>query len=109
MSDEPRSGCGCAVPAAVFIVGAVVGGFLGLLAGGIMATTRHYHDHFLSELSATEPALRADPEFKALRIEESSDGELYLHGTVPTHAAKNDYWTLSQGPLAKPALTRQCV
>jgi hypothetical protein len=88
MSEEPNRGAGCAALAAVFICGAIIGGFVGFFAGGIAAGTRHFHDQFLSRQSAIEPALRADPEFKALRIEECSTGELHLHGPVPTDASK---------------------
>jgi hypothetical protein len=72
----------------VFVVGGILGAVVGGFCVALGDSMQHHHDHFLWELSEIEPAIRADPEFKVLTIEERSDGELRLYGAVPTDASK---------------------
>ena len=91
MSDEPRK-LGCLGVAAIFLagsfVGVVVGGAIGFALGGIQGERGRYNARYLEERAAVSPAIEKDPAFKAVKIEEKSDGGIWLSGEVPTTADK---------------------
>jgi hypothetical protein len=82
MSDSGRSGCIGA------FFGIVFGGVAGLLIGGVAADRNLYHKRYLEERSAFAPLIESDSAFKAVAINERSDGGIWVSGSVPTDADK---------------------
>jgi hypothetical protein len=67
-----------------FIAGAVLGGLVCFIAGGIIGQMQLQHDRYTEERRAVVPALQKDPAFKAVEIHEFTGGGIWLGGHVPT-------------------------
>jgi hypothetical protein len=91
MSDEQR-GRGCGEVAGLFLVVALVVALLavgiGYVIGELNATSQLYHQRYLEERAAIEPAVSNDPAFKSVEIHERSDGGIVLRGSVATASDK---------------------
>jgi hypothetical protein len=89
MSDESREP-GCIFVFGSFLAGALLGvivaGTLGVILGAVAGERGRYHARYREEREAVVPAIEKDPAFKAVEIEEKSDGGIELSGSVPTPA-----------------------
>jgi hypothetical protein len=86
MSESRLLGCGATIGA--FTAGALLGGMVCLIVGGIIGQTQLQHDRYTEERQSVEPALQKDSAFKAIEIHEYTGGGIYLIGRVVTEADK---------------------
>jgi hypothetical protein len=86
MSEARLEGCGATIGA--FIAGALLGGMVCFIVGGIIGQKQLQHARYTEERQAVEPALQKDPAFKAVEINEYTGGGIYLTGRVVTEADK---------------------
>src|ERR1700733_2798450 len=79
--EQHRTGC-------AFLAGALVGGAVCFIVGGIISQMWLQHGRYWEERNAVEPALQKDPAFKAVEIREYTGGGIWLSGHVQTDADK---------------------